>query len=100
MMMKTVVNLMSESSEGLDTDSSEVTSSSCNDISDNESLAGEEDPDVWNDAPEDHLLQDITNDELLLEPFYPVLPTSIQTSCLELKSLVQRWTVVICNQHK
>lgn len=91
---------MSESSEGLDTNSSEVTSSSCNDISDNESLAGEEDPDVWSDVPEDHHLQDITNDELLPEPFYPVLPTSIQTSCLELKSLVQRWTVVICNLHK
>ena len=28
------------------------------------------------------------------------LVTSIQTSCLELKSLVQRWTVVICDQHK
>ena len=90
----------SESSEGSDNDSSEVTSSSRNDISDNESLAGEEDPDVWSDVPEDRLLQDITNDEPLPEPLYPVLPTSIQTSCLELKSLVQRWTVVICDQHK
>ena len=54
--------------EGSDTDSSDSSASSCDEVSDSESIAGEEDPDVWSDIPEDHLLQDITNDEPLPEP--------------------------------
>lgn len=51
-----------------DMDSSDSSTSSCEDISDSESLIGEDDPDVWSDIPENHLLQDITNDEPLPEP--------------------------------
>ena len=49
-------------------DSSDSSTSSCEDISDSESHIGEDDPDVWSDIPENHLLQDITNDEPLPEP--------------------------------
>lgn len=42
--------------EGSDTDSSDSSASSCDEVSDSKSTAGEEDPDVWSDIPEDHLL--------------------------------------------
>lgn len=53
-----------------DTDSSDSSASciSCEEESDSVSTEGEEDSDVWSDVPEDHLLQDITNDEPLPEP--------------------------------
>lgn len=49
-------------------DSSDSSTSSSEDISDSESHVGEDDPDVWSDIPENHLLQDITNDEPLPDP--------------------------------
>ena len=51
-----------------DSASSDSSESSCDEESDSMSIEGDEDSDVWSDVPEDHLLQDITNDEPLPEP--------------------------------
>ena len=75
--------------EGSDTDSSDSSASSCDEVSDNESIAGEEDPDVWSDIPEDHLLQDITNDEPLPEPRQ-------RQSSIQAVIVILQWLHIFC----
>ena len=44
---------------------------------------GDEDPEVWNKIPEDHLLQDITNDEPLPDPQQQQLSLQAVTAILQ-----------------